>query len=376
MRLLFAHPTLRLVPSISEQKSDSLYCYSLARSSTTNSTSLSKVNLQAELLSASNYYAFGMLMPGRSYQPESHRFGFNGQEKDDEINGSGNLNTAMYWEYDTRLGRRWNIDPKPSVSLSNYNCFADNPIWYSDVLGDKLSGTTKEDAQNSVKEMKNIFGPNSAIFSKYFTIGSDKQTFNKIENVRDFNKWLNGKGEYKGHGSGFSKEQIALANGFMKEINSGFDLKISFSPGISEFKGESKYEGTSYIGSDAATGDFCDTRGNNRQYTQTQTFVHEVLGEGYTAMMSGDMKAYWDRGTTIPSARTKTMIRLIHSEDLKVIQIENIFNQLNGFLRSGTIGNSGSHGLDYKDIPNVGLIPANLGSSFYIIGDWIWQSKK
>ncbi len=96
----------------------------------------SQTTMVPELLSASNYYAFGMLMPRRSYQPESHRFGFNGQEKDDDINGSGNLNTAMYWEYDTRLGRRMNLDPKPDAQFSRYSCFKDNPIFNVDVKGD------------------------------------------------------------------------------------------------------------------------------------------------------------------------------------------------------------------------------------------------
>jgi hypothetical protein len=44
----------------------------------------------------------------RSFAGAAYRYGFNGQEKDDEVCGSGNLNTAEFWEYDTRLGRRWN----------------------------------------------------------------------------------------------------------------------------------------------------------------------------------------------------------------------------------------------------------------------------
>jgi hypothetical protein len=68
---------------------------------------------------------------------EGYRFGFNSQEKTDEISGSGNHNTALFWEYDTRLGRRWNRDPKPNPSVSDYACFNNNPIWNTDVLGDK-----------------------------------------------------------------------------------------------------------------------------------------------------------------------------------------------------------------------------------------------
>jgi len=35
-----------------------------------------------------------------------YRYGFNGQEKSDEIKGEGNSYTALFWEYDPRIGRR------------------------------------------------------------------------------------------------------------------------------------------------------------------------------------------------------------------------------------------------------------------------------
>jgi hypothetical protein len=64
-----------------------------------------------------------------------YRFGFNGQEKVNEIAGTGNHNTAKFWEYDTRLGRRWNIDPVVKQWESGYSCFSNNPIIMSDILG-------------------------------------------------------------------------------------------------------------------------------------------------------------------------------------------------------------------------------------------------
>ena len=66
----------------------------------------------------------------------SYRFAFNGQEKDDEVSGAGNTMTATFWEYDCRLGRRFNLDPKPNPSTSEYVCFNNNPIFYTDVSGD------------------------------------------------------------------------------------------------------------------------------------------------------------------------------------------------------------------------------------------------
>ncbi|MBP9135227.1 MAG: hypothetical protein KBF75_14465 [Saprospiraceae bacterium] len=83
-----------------------------------------------------DYYPGGMVMPERNFSTAHYRFGFNTQEKVDEISGAGNHNTALFWEYDTRLVRRWNIDPRQNQSLSGYVCLNDNPIWNSDFSGD------------------------------------------------------------------------------------------------------------------------------------------------------------------------------------------------------------------------------------------------
>ncbi len=40
--------------------------------------------------SATDYYPFGMMMPGRNFSSDDYSYGFNGQERDDEIKGAGN----------------------------------------------------------------------------------------------------------------------------------------------------------------------------------------------------------------------------------------------------------------------------------------------
>jgi len=74
-----------------------------------------------------------------------YRYGFNGQEKSDEIKGEGNSYTAKFWEYDPRLGRRWNVDPKPTSGISEYSAFQNNPIYGIDVLGDTTYRFNKKD---------------------------------------------------------------------------------------------------------------------------------------------------------------------------------------------------------------------------------------
>lgn len=75
-------------------------------------------------------------MPGRNYiGPSGYRYGFGTQEKDDEIYGAGNSYSAEYWEYDPRLGRRWNIDRISYPWQGSYVSFNNNPIYFNDPLG-------------------------------------------------------------------------------------------------------------------------------------------------------------------------------------------------------------------------------------------------
>ena len=77
-----------------------------------------------------------MLQPGRTFTTaSSYRYGFNGQEKSTEIDANGNHTTATFWEYDSRIVRRWNIDPMNSGATSTFAAFNNNPIIYSDPFG-------------------------------------------------------------------------------------------------------------------------------------------------------------------------------------------------------------------------------------------------
>ncbi len=50
-------------------------------------------------------YPGGMLMPGRNFNAGDYRFGFQGQEMDNEIKGNGNSLVFEYRVHDPRLGR-------------------------------------------------------------------------------------------------------------------------------------------------------------------------------------------------------------------------------------------------------------------------------
>jgi hypothetical protein len=60
-------------------------------------------------------------------------YGFGGQERSTEINE--NSYTAEFWQYDSRIGRRWNVDPVKKDYESPYSVLGNNPIWFIDTNG-------------------------------------------------------------------------------------------------------------------------------------------------------------------------------------------------------------------------------------------------
>ncbi|MBC6491545.1 hypothetical protein BC349_10910 [Flavihumibacter stibioxidans] len=107
---------------------------------------------QADVVSANDYYPFGMQMPGRKFSAGVYRYGFNGKENDNEVKGVGNSYTAEFWEYDPRTGRRWNTDPIVKDFESPYATFSNNPIWFADPEG---ADTTKSGIAARLDELLN-----------------------------------------------------------------------------------------------------------------------------------------------------------------------------------------------------------------------------
>lgn len=155
---------------------------------------------EAEVLAAYDYAPYGMLLPERTYSSDSvtYNFGFSNQMRDDEVYGFGNSYTAEYWQYDSRLGRRWNVDPRPVPSFSPYSCFANNPIWFSDEYGDSASQSSspvqavvnKGDSPSSIAQkngltLDELAKLNPSVFKNY------ENTENKSEYWKNADKnWI------------------------------------------------------------------------------------------------------------------------------------------------------------------------------------------
>ena len=79
-----------------------------------------------------------MQMPGRSFtSPTGYRYGFNGMEKDDEVNGANNSYDFGDRIYNPRLGRWLSVDPefKKFSGDSPYSFAGNNPIFLVDEIG-------------------------------------------------------------------------------------------------------------------------------------------------------------------------------------------------------------------------------------------------
>jgi hypothetical protein len=124
----------------------------------------------------------------------SYRYGFNTQEKDDEIAGEGNSYTAEFWQYNSRLGRRFNMDPRPNPNISNYVCLGNNPIGITDFKGDtiRLTGSTRH-VNKMVKILEKRTGNDYDIDNRNNIIQkSATNTINDKKNSGDLSMYIYG----------------------------------------------------------------------------------------------------------------------------------------------------------------------------------------
>jgi len=85
-----------------------------------------------DVISQSDYYPFGMMLPNRHSSSNDYRYGFNGMEKDDEVKGNDNSYDFGARMYDPRIGRFFTVDPLAGhnslSSLSPYHFAINSPL--------------------------------------------------------------------------------------------------------------------------------------------------------------------------------------------------------------------------------------------------------
>lgn len=90
---------------------------------------------EPDVLSLTDYYPFGMEMAERNYTSNRYRYGFNGQEHDDDWVGQGNSLAFKYRIHDARIGRFLSVDPlAPEYPWNSTYAFAENRVINSNDL--------------------------------------------------------------------------------------------------------------------------------------------------------------------------------------------------------------------------------------------------
>jgi len=112
---------------------------------------------EPQVVSFTDYYPFGFPMAERSENLSGYRFGFNGQESDGEVYGTKQSYTAEFWQYDTRLGRRWNVDVVRKPYLSVYSTYRNNPTVYVDPKGSDDIFTIKKTGKVTIIKTRDNF---------------------------------------------------------------------------------------------------------------------------------------------------------------------------------------------------------------------------
>jgi RHS repeat-associated protein len=105
---------------------------------TTNGTSVDYFS--ADIATAQEYYAFGGLMPSRTYAfLKNYRYGFNGKENDNDAQGVGRQQDYGMRIYDPLTGRFFSVDPltKQYPYYTPYSFAGNKPIAFIDRDGEE-----------------------------------------------------------------------------------------------------------------------------------------------------------------------------------------------------------------------------------------------
>ena len=165
----------------------------------------------ADIKTYNDYYPFGMLMPNRHANTGDYRYGFQGQEMDDEIKGEGNSLNYTFRMHDPRVGRFLSLDPlAPQYPHNSPFAFAENRV----IDGIELEGLEFLNKDDAMVESR--FGG----------------TFIKVENVQHLTQSrinlfnLLGKNSVNYRGETVIGFDTELAIGFQTKLNDAKSKEI------------------------------------------------------------------------------------------------------------------------------------------------------
>jgi RHS repeat-associated protein len=195
---------------------------------------LQQESRKAQIMLLADYFPFGMIQPGRSYNAGSYRYGFQNQESDSEIKGVGNHINFKYRGYDPRTGRFWSVDPLfRDYPWNSTYAFSENDL----IRAVELEGLEKRiiihdtysDGKTKIRIIKKPDESSFGLENKGKKLVDNPTSNFVIKNTYDEKRKLIDKETFEQteeQGMTDEEKKIDEIEGFLKETNSsGFFLK-------------------------------------------------------------------------------------------------------------------------------------------------------
>jgi RHS repeat-associated protein len=179
-----------------------------------------------EVFLYNHYYPFGMPMPSRNQSTENYRYGYQNQEKDDEIKGEGNSLNYEYRMHDPRLGRFFARDPLAAkYAYNSPYAFSENRV----IDGVELEGLEYVSVDNSGIN-PDVHKNDDDTYS--FSLGDEKFDHVSMEKIDGVDYFRLGRDMYYGKkgwstSSGLKKEKFTSDLGGHEEyLSKSFRVNI------------------------------------------------------------------------------------------------------------------------------------------------------
>ena len=140
----------------------------------TDNISISTIDtIRSTVASASDYYPFGLQMPGRTVSDTvGYRYGFNGKERDPATEWGQTSYDYGFRIYNPSIGKFLSVDPlqKKYPDLSPYQYVANSPIIFVDPDGREIVWATDEISQKTKKAVLELVSKSELFAEVYRTL--------------------------------------------------------------------------------------------------------------------------------------------------------------------------------------------------------------
>lgn len=242
----------------------------------------------ADIRVAQDYSPFGVTLDGRKFSiSDDYRYGFQGQEHDDEVKGEGNSVNFRYRMHDPRLGRFFAVDPLVSSypELTPYQFASNSPIFMMELEGleGKISVTTKwytdKGIQKSKTEVYTVDGLKADLIKVCWKAHGDPN--GPVVRIDYYGRKEDGTRTGNGikNVTPDAKPTVKELNSFFSTPENSFNVKETEKARVAAKKANERwYDGTIFAPGALEGGDDGANTGNNAAGEQAPAAIKVIVG--------------------------------------------------------------------------------------------------